>query len=51
MSQYLAYDEWLTNARAEANIEDFWSMDKAPEDPLLEQQRPYQQLPSAPQGP
>jgi peptidyl-prolyl cis-trans isomerase D len=44
ISQRLAYDEWLTNAREEATIEDFWSIEKVPEDPL-QQQFQFPQVP------
>ncbi|MFC1976586.1 hypothetical protein ACFLXQ_09320, partial [Chloroflexota bacterium] len=50
-SQQLAYRNWLDEARAAAAVEDFWSIDKAPEDPLLEgQQSQGPQLPPQ-QGP
>ncbi|MBN1992528.1 MAG: peptidyl-prolyl cis-trans isomerase [Anaerolineae bacterium] len=39
LSQQLAYSEWLSELRANATIEDFWTTDKAPADPVLEQQR------------
>jgi parvulin-like peptidyl-prolyl isomerase len=36
-AQRAAFDEWLTSARTSAAIEDLWTPDKAPADPLLEQ--------------
>lgn len=48
LSQQLAYNDWLTSARTEAIIEDFWTAEKAPEDPLFGRQS---QLPQAPPGP
>lgn len=36
-AQSQAYIDWLEEARATATIEDFWSVDKAPRDTLLEQ--------------
>jgi parvulin-like peptidyl-prolyl isomerase len=38
INQRMAYDEWLTNAREEVTIEDSWSIEKVPEDPLLQRQ-------------
>jgi parvulin-like peptidyl-prolyl isomerase len=35
--QRLALSEWLGDARVEADIEDFWTVDKAPPDPFLTQ--------------
>ena len=35
--QRLALSEWLSDARVEADIEDFWTVDKAPPDPFLTQ--------------
>ena len=46
INQRLAYNEWLTKARAEATIEDFWSVEKVPEDPQQQQI----QFPSVPSG-
>jgi peptidyl-prolyl cis-trans isomerase C len=35
-TQRQAYSNWLSDARAAANIQDFWSIDKAPEaDPSI----------------
>lgn len=44
-SQRQAFDEWLTKARTEAAIEDFWSLDKVPPGSQLE---PQQALPPSP---
>ena len=46
INQRLTYNEWLTKARAEAAIEDFWSVEKVPED---SQQQQFQ-FPSVPSG-
>ncbi len=35
--QRLALNEWLSDTRVEADIEDFWTVDKAPPDPFLTQ--------------
>jgi parvulin-like peptidyl-prolyl isomerase len=35
--QRQAYQDWLANARQTAQIEDFWTPDKAPDDPFLQQ--------------
>jgi len=37
-SQQVAFNDWLTNARLETIVEDFWTAEKAPEDPLFELQ-------------
>ncbi len=37
-SQQLAFSEWLENARAEADIQDLWTADKAPDGSLFTQQ-------------
>ncbi len=36
-SQRLAFSEWLDNTRTEADIQDFWTLDKAPEDSFFVQ--------------
>ena len=36
-SQRLALNDWLDTTRAEADIQDFWTVDKAPEDPFFTQ--------------
>jgi parvulin-like peptidyl-prolyl isomerase len=36
-AQQLALSNWLEEARLEATIEDYWTVDKAPADPFLEQ--------------
>jgi parvulin-like peptidyl-prolyl isomerase len=37
-SQRLAFSDWLADAREAAEVEDFWSPEKSPEDPFLQQQ-------------
>lgn len=48
LSQRLAYNDWLEKARSQAIIEDFWTVDKVPEDPLYEQQSQIPQVPAEP---
>lgn len=44
-TQTKAYNDWLKNARATADIQDYWTPEDAPPDPLLQQQQPQQQQP------
>ena len=48
LEQRLAFNDWLTNARKAATVEDFWSADKVPADPLLQGRQP---LPLSTPGP
>ena len=36
-AQQMALSSWLEDARTQATIEDYWTVDKAPADPFLEQ--------------